>query len=113
MVIFTDDATKRYEDFTEEDIAATDTNNGINYESQKIQEDTNFLLHYNCPDAECIEAFLGWPSLHRHVRSVHHKKICDLCSRHKKVFTHEHELFTDKELHRHMWILPRKILWRR
>jgi hypothetical protein len=28
--------------------------------------------------------------------------MCDLCTRNKKVFTHEHELFTDKELDRHM-----------
>lgn len=28
--------------------------------------------------------------------------MCDLCTRHKKVFTHEHELFADKELEKHM-----------
>jgi E3 ubiquitin-protein ligase ZNF598 len=28
--------------------------------------------------------------------------MCDLCTRHKKVFTHEHELFTDKELEQHI-----------
>lgn len=28
--------------------------------------------------------------------------MCDLCTRNKKVFTHEHEVFTDKELERHM-----------
>jgi hypothetical protein len=65
-------------------------------------EDTVLLLRYNCPDGDCDVACLGWPDLHRHVRAVHHKKICDLCSRHKKVFTHEHELFTDQELNKHM-----------
>ena len=65
-------------------------------------EDTILLLRYNCPDGDCDAACLGWPDLHRHVRAVHHKKICDLCSRHKKVFTHEHELFTDQELNKHM-----------
>ena len=65
-------------------------------------EDTVLLLRYNCPDGDCDVACLGWPDLHRHVRAIHHKKICDLCSRHKKVFTHEHELFTDRELDRHM-----------
>ena len=60
------------------------------------------LLRYNCPDGDCDVACLGWPDLHRHVRAVHHKKICDLCSRHKKVFTHEHELFTDQELNKHL-----------
>lgn len=28
--------------------------------------------------------------------------MCDLCTRNKKVFTHEHELFADKELEKHM-----------
>lgn len=60
------------------------------------------LLRYNCPDDSCDFAGLGWPDLHRHVRSVHHKKMCDLCTRNKKVFTHEHELFADKELEQHM-----------
>ena len=60
------------------------------------------LLRYNCPADDCDVACLGYPDLHRHVRAVHHKKICDLCSRHKKVFPHEHEMFTDQELQKHM-----------
>ncbi|KAH8762793.1 hypothetical protein BGZ57DRAFT_931304 [Hyaloscypha finlandica] len=101
-VIFSNNPTKRYEDFTNKDIASTDENIGIRYESNDIREDTILLLRYNCPDDDCDVACLGWPDLHRHVRSVHHKKICDLCSRHKKVFTHEHDLFTDQELQKHM-----------
>ncbi|KUJ22867.1 uncharacterized protein LY89DRAFT_777890 [Mollisia scopiformis] len=102
FVIFTDNAEKRYEEFTDADIASVDQNIGIRYESNDIQDDTRLLLRYNCPDGDCDVACLGWPDLHRHVRSVHHKKICDLCSRHKKVFTHEHDLFTDAELTKHM-----------
>lgn len=75
---------------------------GIKFENSEAVEDTLLLLRYNCPDSSCDVACLGWPDLHRHVRSVHHKKMCDLCTRNKKVFTHEHELFTDKELERHM-----------
>jgi len=93
---------KRFEDFTPADIVSTDENIGIKYEKADIVEDTLLLLRYNCPDPSCDVACLGWPDLHRHVRSVHHKKMCDLCTRNKKVFTHEHELFTDKELERHM-----------
>ncbi|KAH8815469.1 hypothetical protein F5884DRAFT_179933 [Xylogone sp. PMI_703] len=102
FVIFTDDAEKRYEEYSDADIVNTDPNIGIRYEKAEILEDTLLLLRYNCPDSECDVACLGWPDLHRHVRSAHHKKMCDLCTRHKKVFTHEHELFTDKELERHM-----------
>lgn len=49
----------------------------------------------------CDIACWGWPDLHRHVKSLHHKILCDLCTRNKKVFTHEHELFTVAELRKH------------
>jgi hypothetical protein len=101
-VIFTDDATKRFEDYSPTDFVNSDDNIGIKYAGPGIVEDTLLLLRYNCPDESCDFAGLGWPDLHRHVRSVHHRKMCDLCTRNKKVFTHEHELFTDKELERHM-----------
>lgn len=32
---------------------------------------------------------------------MHHKILCDLCTRNKKVFTHEHELLTVQELRKH------------
>lgn len=100
-VIFTDDAEKRYEDFVERDFHRVDKNLGISYEKHEIFEDTVLLLRYNCPDQDCYEACLGWPDLHRHVRNTHQKVMCDLCTRNKKVFTHEHELFTHAELKRH------------
>ncbi|KAK8022791.1 hypothetical protein PG993_013558 [Apiospora rasikravindrae] len=103
-VIFTDDATKRYEDYSTDapDITSVDDNIGIRYAKEDIVGDTVLLLRYNCPDVDCDFAGLGWPDLHRHVRSAHNKKMCDLCTRNKKVFTHEHDLFTDKELEKHM-----------
>ena len=101
MVIFTDDANKRYEDFVPSDFSHKDDNLGISYEKPEIFEDTVLLLRYNCPDADCDVACLGWPDLHRHVRTVHHEVMCDLCTRNKKVFTHEHELFTQQELRKH------------
>lgn len=100
-VIFTDDPEKRFEDYKESDFFRADPNLGISYEKEEIFEDTVLLLRYNCPDEDCDIACLGWPDLHRHVRSVHQKSMCDLCTRNKKVFTHEHELFTRAELTRH------------
>ncbi len=100
-VIFTDDATKKYEDFAEGDFVQSDENLGIKYEKNVILEDTILLLRYNCPDRDCDVACLGWPHLHRHVKQSHGKMMCDLCTRNKKVFTHEHELFTFGELRRH------------
>ncbi|KAK4229259.1 E3 ubiquitin-protein ligase hel2 [Podospora fimiseda] len=102
FVIFTDDATKRFEEYKPSEITSTDDNIGIKYASEEIVGDTVLLLRYNCPDSECDFAGLGWLDLHRHVRAVHNKKMCDLCTRHKKVFTHEHEMFADKELTEHM-----------
>jgi E3 ubiquitin-protein ligase ZNF598 len=100
-MIFTDDATKKYEEFSESDFVRSDENLGIKYEKEVILEDTVLLLRYNCPDRDCDVACLGWPHLHRHVRQKHGKLMCDLCTRNKKVFTHEHELFTFGELRRH------------
>ena len=101
FVIFTDDATKRYENFEEPDFQHTDDVLGIKYEHKEIHDDTVLLLRYNCPADDCDVACWGWPDLHRHVKGAHHKVLCDLCTRNKKVFTHEHELFTPQELRRH------------
>ncbi|KAL8778422.1 MAG: hypothetical protein Q9213_007422 [Squamulea squamosa] len=100
-VIFTDNPSKRYEDFVDSDFQETDEVLGIKYEQKEIHNDTILLLRYNCPDASCDIACWGWPDLHRHVKGAHHKVMCDLCTRNKKVFTHEHELFTIPELKKH------------
>lgn len=102
FVIFTDDPEKRFEDYTAKDITTTDSNIGIKYTNEDTVGDTVLLLRYNCPEPSCDFAGLGWPDLHRHVKSAHRKRMCDLCTRNKRVFTHEHELFADKELEKHM-----------
>ncbi|OAP62490.1 hypothetical protein AYL99_04695 [Fonsecaea erecta] len=101
FVIFTDNAEKRYEDFKDNEFVKIDDNLGIKYEKDIILEDTILLLRYNCPDKDCDVACLGWPDLHRHVKTKHGKVMCDLCTRNKKVFTHEHDLFTFGELRKH------------
>ena len=100
-VVFTDDAIKNFEDFMPTDFSKSDDNLGIHFENLEIYEDTLLLLRYNCPDGDCDVACLGWPDLHRHVKTVHGKVMCDLCTRNKKVFTHEHTLFTFPELRKH------------
>ncbi|KAG6008094.1 hypothetical protein E4U21_004976 [Claviceps maximensis] len=102
FVIFTDKADKKFDEYSAQDVTTTDSNIGIKYINEDIVGDTVLLLRYNCPDNACDFAGLGWPDLHRHVKSQHRKRMCDLCTRNKKVFTHEHELFSDKELDRHM-----------
>ena len=100
-VIFTDNPNKGYDDFVDADFQKTDDVLGIKYEQKEIYDDTLVLLRYNCPEASCDIACWGWPDLHRHVKSLHRKVMCDLCTRNKKVFTHEHELFTVAELRKH------------
>lgn len=101
FVIFTDDATKRFEEFGESDFVKSDDNLGIKIETTTILEDTHLLLRYNCPAADCDVACMGWPDLHRHVKVRHGKVMCDLCTRNRKAFTHEHQLFTFGDLRKH------------
>ena len=72
-VIFTDDPAKNYEAFTAENIYNSDDNLGIRFENPETYDDTRLLLQYNCPDGDCDVACLGWPDLHRHVKTAHGK----------------------------------------
>ncbi|KAL1894271.1 hypothetical protein Cpir12675_003752 [Ceratocystis pirilliformis] len=101
-VIFTNDPDKKYQDYADSDISSSDSNIGIRYVDEDIVGDTVLLLRYNCPDPDCDYAGLGLPDLHRHVKSTHSKKMCDLCTRNKKVFTHEHVLYEHRGLETHM-----------
>ncbi|UPX18083.1 RING-type E3 ubiquitin transferase [Ascochyta rabiei] len=100
-VVLTDNHEKPYQEFSPGDFFKTDDNLGIRFENPDIFEDTRLLLQYNCPDSECDVACLGWPDLHRHTKTAHGKVMCDLCTRNKKVFTHEHELFSFADLRKH------------
>ncbi|KAL9107110.1 MAG: hypothetical protein Q9227_007976 [Pyrenula ochraceoflavens] len=101
FVIFTDDSSKRFEDFQESDFFKSDENLGIKFEKESIRHDTFFLLRYNCPAPDCAQVCVGWPHLHRHVKDEHRRALCDLCTRNRKAFTHEHQLFTVGELRKH------------
>jgi hypothetical protein len=72
-VIFTDNPTKNYEEFAQGDFFKTDDHMGIRYENAETYEDTRLLLQYNCPEDSCDVACLGWPDLHRHVKTSHGK----------------------------------------
>lgn len=74
-MIFTDDPNKRFEDFKSTELSRTDPNLGIKYEKDEIYEDTVILLRYNCPDKDCDVACMGWPDLHRHVKSKHGRSM--------------------------------------
>lgn len=72
-VIFTDDPTKNYADFVIADFYKSDDGLGIHFENLETYDDTRLLLQYNCADGDCDVACLGWPDLHRHVKTAHGK----------------------------------------
>ncbi|KAI5848694.1 hypothetical protein DFP73DRAFT_542086 [Morchella snyderi] len=100
-VIFSKLEEKKFTDFTASDIVSTNETLGIKFDDKAIENDTNLLLRYNCPIGDCTRACRGWPDLNYHVRTTHSRVLCDLCVRNKKVFTHEHTLFTHQELRKH------------
>ncbi|CAD6504868.1 BgTH12-07971 [Blumeria graminis f. sp. triticale] len=101
-VIITDDRNRRFEDFSDENFKSIENNIGLRFDNLNIRDDVLWMLGYNCPEKECDVVCLAWPHLHDHTRRAHNKKICDLCSKHRKIFPHEHDLFTDAGLSKHM-----------
>lgn len=64
-------------------------------------KDTMVLLQQNCPQQDCEGAFVDSNELKRHVKQEHQRVLCDLCLRNKKIFSHEHTLYTQEQLHKH------------
>ncbi|KAJ3353916.1 hypothetical protein HDU83_006121 [Entophlyctis luteolus] len=101
-VIYTANPTKPYSEFQRSEMPKMDKKLSIYFDTMQAFEDVMILLRFNCPDPECDESFPGgWNELKKHVRQVHNKFLCDLCTRHKKLFTHEHSMYTQIELDRH------------
>ncbi|ELU44184.1 cytoplasmic protein [Rhizoctonia solani AG-1 IA] len=101
-VIFTTSATKGYSDFTPNDIPFSDPKLQISFETKEMMEDTMILLRFNCPDADCDVIAQGWGDLKWHVKEKHDSILCDLCIRHKKIFAHEHTLYSPVTFSLHM-----------
>jgi len=72
-VILTDDTEKNYESFNAADFFQSNDSLGIHFENPQAFDDTRLLLQYNCPEGDCDVACLGWPDLHRHVKTAHGK----------------------------------------
>ncbi|KAH7107659.1 hypothetical protein BKA62DRAFT_684056 [Auriculariales sp. MPI-PUGE-AT-0066] len=86
----------------------TDNKLDIAFESQEMMEDTLLLLRFNCPDPDCTFYGTGWSDLKQHVRAVHKKSMCHICIGAKKIFAHEHTLYTNAELAIHIPSLRRR-----
>ncbi|KAI9094698.1 hypothetical protein DFS34DRAFT_696181 [Phlyctochytrium arcticum] len=101
-VVYTQDGSKTFQDFDLKTMRFFDKRLGIFFDDPEIYEDVMILLRFNCPDANCDTACQdGWKELKDHVRKTHHMLMCELCVRHKKLFTHEHTLYNKSTLERH------------
>ncbi|KAI8927775.1 hypothetical protein BC831DRAFT_398260, partial [Entophlyctis helioformis] len=100
-VVFTGSSDLAFESFTLRGMKK-DAKLAVFFETDQIYDETMVLLRFNCPDPECPVACPGgWSELRNHVKAAHELLLCELCIRHKKVFTHEHTLFTSEALRIH------------
>ncbi|KAJ3122519.1 hypothetical protein HK098_002780 [Nowakowskiella sp. JEL0407] len=103
-LIFTTDATTPYESFDLQSMQEnSDKKLSIFCENKDVYAELLMLLRFNCPHEDCeVSCPGGWGELKKHVKDVHKLVMCDLCTRHKKVFTHEHALFAHQQLQKHI-----------
>ncbi|KAI9328314.1 hypothetical protein DFJ73DRAFT_861853 [Zopfochytrium polystomum] len=100
-VIYTPSKVRLFADF-ETSGMSVDKKLSIFFDGPEVYEDVMILLRFNCPDPNCdVACPEGWAELKRHVQRVHGAFLCDLCIRHKKLFTHEHQLYSSPDLEKH------------
>ncbi|KAJ3258451.1 hypothetical protein HK103_003573 [Boothiomyces macroporosus] len=101
QVVYTDDHDSEFSTYNLRNMNS-DRKLGIYFKSKEMHDKTLELLAFNCPDKECTSVCGGgWNELRNHVKKAHDSLLCELCTRHKKVFIHEHTLYTTKTLKRH------------
>lgn len=100
-VVFTLPSEKLFADYQADAGLTRDDKLGIAFENETVMEDTMVLLRFNCPVNTCDVAENGWPNLKLHIKQTHSLVLCDLCVKNKKIFTHEHDLFTGAGLTSH------------
>lgn len=101
-VIFTPDATASYGEFAPSALPYKDEKLGIYFEHEHDYENTIALLRFNCPISHCGVMSGGWADLKTHVKRTHSRLLCDLCIKHKKIFSHEHAVYTAASLQEHL-----------
>lgn len=101
-VIFTPNDTKSYGAYTPDELPFVDEKLSVYFENRQDYEDTLSLLRFNCPNTKCEAMCSGWSDLKGHVKREHSRLLCELCIRHKKIFSHEHSLFTAASLQAHL-----------
>ncbi|KAI7871344.1 hypothetical protein BDF14DRAFT_1691282, partial [Spinellus fusiger] len=101
-VIFTKDPQKPFDSYTRHDTPFYHRKLGGRFEEEQTYQDTLLILQFNCPESTCqVACENGWGELKKHVKKAHDLNLCDLCTRHKKIFAHEHTLYTYTQLQKH------------
>ncbi|ORX93366.1 hypothetical protein K493DRAFT_262528, partial [Basidiobolus meristosporus CBS 931.73] len=104
-VVFTRDPEKLFEQFVLKELPAQDTVASVYFDTQKLHDEIQTILRINCPDKKCdFHSENSWAGLEEHVNTVHQRSLCEICVKHKKVFSHEHTVFTHAQLQRHMTV---------
>ncbi|KAI0819043.1 hypothetical protein BC629DRAFT_1466103 [Irpex lacteus] len=106
-VVFTSSPDAPWSSYTPDVIPYKDPKLAIFFETQEMMEDSLVLLRFNCPDSTCDYIGNGWSDLKLHTRATHGKVMCDICIRFKKIFAHEHTLYTPSQLPFHIPSLQR------
>lgn len=101
-VIFTPNATRGYGEFTPDQLPYADEKLSISFERKQDYDNTIALLRFNCPIERCEVMSAGWTDLKTHVKRDHSRLLCDLCIKHKKIFSHEHAVYTAASLQEHL-----------
>ncbi|KAJ3037011.1 hypothetical protein HDV00_002144 [Rhizophlyctis rosea] len=101
-VVYTKSPSTSFQEYELPGLPAVDQRLSIYFDDTNIYEEVMILLRFNCPEPTCDVACPGgWSELKNHVKKAHGMTMCDLCTRHKKLFTHEHTLYTRQTLARH------------
>eukprot|EP00794_Sanderia_malayensis_P009365 gene9365-10352_t len=77
------------------------TKHGIFFQNDHVKSLYEELLFYSCPVCVDKANFGSFNELRRHVRQVHDKQYCDLCSKNLKIFPKELRIYTRSELVAH------------
>ncbi|KAG8987543.1 hypothetical protein FRB90_003295, partial [Tulasnella sp. 427] len=108
-VVFASTADKPFQEYDIPSMQFNDPKLSIRFETQEIMEDSLLILRFNCPDDSCDFIANGWADLKWHVKDTHKRLMCDLCIRNKKIFAHEHAMYTHDQLHVHLPSMRRAV----
>ncbi|KAL7753767.1 hypothetical protein RI367_000698 [Sorochytrium milnesiophthora] len=103
-VVFCADAEKPFDQYEPlNDLPFHDPPLAIHFDSAEAYQSAMSLLRYNCPDPQCgwVQTSGAWAELKRHVKEEHNMLLCDICTRHKRIFTHEHTLYPPNAIRIH------------